>query len=220
MLLLAWKIKGQPVLVVGGGNVARGRIDSLLRNGANVTVVAPEIDSEITAYKDEGKAIEIIQRKYEPSDLESQRWAMVLTAIDDRQVSRAICYACRDKRIPVNVADMPDECDFYFGSMVERGPLQVMVSTNGKSPRLAHKIRKQLEQDIDELGVEKAIENISKLRDMVRQKTTGEGDEGYNKDSIKTRMGWISDICDRMTFNEMAALTDDDIAALLARYPN
>jgi precorrin-2 dehydrogenase/sirohydrochlorin ferrochelatase len=144
---------------------------------------------------------------------------MVLSAIDDRNVSRQICEGCREKRIPVNIADMPSECDFYFGAMVERGPLQVMVSTNGKSPRLAHKIREHLEKGIDELNVEKAIKNISILRDMVRAKTTGDGDKGYDKATIKTRMGWVSSVCDRLSFREMAALTEEDMEKMVASYP-
>lgn len=92
---------------------------------------------------------------------------MVLTAVDDPVASTEIYTLCKQKRIPVNVADVPPECDFYFGSMHRDGPLQVMVSTNGKGPRLAHIIRRQIAEDLPE-NLGSAIVRVGEFRKKLR----------------------------------------------------
>jgi precorrin-2 dehydrogenase/sirohydrochlorin ferrochelatase len=93
---------------------------------------------------------------------------MVLCAIDDPDASSRVWKLCKEKRIPANIADVPAECDFYFGSMYRDGPLQVMVSTNGNGPKLANIIRRKIAASLpDNMGA--AIENVGKLRKKLRE---------------------------------------------------
>lgn len=104
-------------------------------------------------------------RNFEPSDLDEAD--MVLVAIDDPAASTAIWKLCKERRIPANIADVPPECDFYFGSVHRDGPLQVMVSTNGRGPRLAATIRKFIAKQLPS-NAGNAIEAIGNLRTKLR----------------------------------------------------
>ena len=83
------------------------------------------------AYRIERKQVDYVDRKFEPSDLDDPSITMVLTAVDDPEASSQIWKLCKERRIAANIADVPPECDFYFGSVHRDGPLQIMVSTNG-----------------------------------------------------------------------------------------
>lgn len=213
-LVVAWQLKNKKVLIIGGGEVAQGRVELVQKASASVTVIAPEIDERV-------KNCQVIKREFELADITNE-YEMVLSAVDDRTVSRQIYQRCKELKIPVNVADMPPECDFYFGSMINRGPLQVMVSTNGNAPRLAKRVRELIEDRVDELGVDVAIEKVGDLRQRLREKTVPNDeniDTGYEVDTIKTRMKWISNICDDWSFNQMASLTDEQLDAIVDKYP-
>ena len=88
---------------------------------------------------------------------------MVLTAIDDNPLSRTVCEMCREARVPVNVADVPPECDFYFGAQLRRGPLQVMVSTGGQGPKIGAMVRDIILRALPD-DTEVAIEGVGSLR--------------------------------------------------------
>jgi precorrin-2 dehydrogenase/sirohydrochlorin ferrochelatase len=134
---------------------------------------------------------------------------MVLTAIDDVELSRDIGTSCRASRIPVNVADDPSYCDFYFGSQIRQGPLQIMVSTNGKSPKLANIIRRKVEESIPK-GAGEAIEKVGLLREKLKERAPGVGG-----DVSKRRMKWIVDLCTSWELDDLAALDDGEIERLL-----
>jgi precorrin-2 dehydrogenase/sirohydrochlorin ferrochelatase len=140
-----------------------------------------------------------------PEEIEG--YDMVLTAIDDIETSREICRIAREKKIPVNVADVPPECDFYFGSLIRRGPLQVMVSTGGKGPRIAATTRAIIERAIPE-NIGKAIENVGILRAMLRKKVP-EASKGAK------RMKWMINVCDTWKTEELAEMTREEMEAVL-----
>lgn len=117
---------------------------------------------------------------FEPSDLDGAD--MVLVAIDDPAASTVIWKLCKEKKIPANIADVPPECDFYFGSIHRDGPLQIMVSTNGKGPRLAASIRRLVANSLPK-NAGNAIEIIGELRTRLR-KISPNPEEGPK------RMGW------------------------------
>ncbi|CAK7240948.1 MAG: Bifunctional dehydrogenase and ferrochelatase [Sporothrix thermara] len=166
-LIVAWQIRGKKVVVVGGGEVAAGRILNCLNADAVVTVVAPAsgLNPEV-AHRVSQKQVQHIDRLFEPADIDGAD--MVLTAVDDPEASTRIWKLCKDKRIPVNVADVPPECDFYFGSVHRDGPLQIMVSTNGKGPRLAHAIRKYIAKLLPKQAGA-AINSVGELRVKLRR---------------------------------------------------
>ncbi|KAL9611377.1 MAG: hypothetical protein Q9167_003972 [Letrouitia subvulpina] len=184
-LILAWQIKNKRVLVVGGGEVlfnfgdqapkyllmarqvAAGRILNVLNADAKVIVVSPRdgLNSEV-AYRIEKGQVDYVDRKFEPSDLNDVD--MVLTAIDDSEASTQIWKLCKERKIAANIADVPQECDFYFGSVHRDGPLQIMVSTNGNGPKLASIIRKQIASNLPK-NIGAAIQKVGLLRRKLRK---------------------------------------------------
>ncbi|KAJ9137486.1 Siroheme biosynthesis protein met8 [Pleurostoma richardsiae] len=208
-LIIAWQIKGKKVVVVGGGEVAAGRILNCLNADALVTVVSPAagLNPEVAFRVAQGQ-VSHTDRLFEPSDLDGAD--MVLVAVDDPAASTAIWKLCRERRIPANIADVPAECDFYFGSVHRDGPLQVMVSTNGKGPRLAASIRKYIADRLPK-GVGNAIERIGLLRTKLREVAP------KTEDSRK-RMGWMTRVSDSYSWEAMCSLTDEDMDNLLRFY--
>lgn len=209
-LIVAWQLKDKHVLIVGGGDVAASRIENILIADARITLIAPRagLHPQTKAFIDATPRITYHDRTFAgPEDLEGVD--MVLTAIDDVDKSREICALSRERRIPVNAADIPPSCDFYFGSQVKKLPLQIMISTNGKGPRLAHLIRKKIEDSLPE-GIENAIERVGDLRVKLRERAPGVGGE-----LGKRRMAWMTDVCNTWELDDLALLDDDSIAKLL-----
>ena len=147
--------------------MAAGRILNVLNADAKVTVVSPRdgLNPEV-AYRIEKGQVEYVDRKFEPSDLDGAD--MVLTAIDDPEASTKIWKLCKEKKVPANIADVPPECDFYFGSVHRDGPLQIMVSTNGNGPKLASIVRKQIVAGLP-LNIGAAIQQVGQLRKKLRK---------------------------------------------------
>jgi precorrin-2 dehydrogenase / sirohydrochlorin ferrochelatase len=209
-LLIAWQLREKHALVVGGGHVAASRIQHVLAAGANVTVVSPVdgLNEDTKSLIDnDNNNIVFHNRAFLSTDLDNMD--MVLTAIDDVELSRHIGSSCRDRRVPVNVADDPSYCDFYFGSQIRQGPLQIMVSTNGKSPKLANIIRKRIEESIPK-GAGEAIEKVGVLREKLKERAPGVGG-----DVSKRRMKWMVDLCTSWELDDLAGLDDGQIERLL-----
>jgi siroheme synthase-like protein len=131
-----------PVLVVGGGPVAEGKVEGLLAAGANVTVVSPTVTPRLAGWVAAGR-IEHLARAYQPGDLAGRRLALVAT--DGPAVSGAVTAEGRERGIWVNAADEPARCDFILPAVIRRGRLVVAVSTGGASPAAARAIREELE---------------------------------------------------------------------------
>lgn len=136
---------------------------------------------------------------------------MVLVAIDDPAASTVIWKLCKEKKIPANIADVPPECDFYFGSIHRDGPLQIMVSTNGKGPRIAALIRRLIARQLPP-NAGNAIEAIGELRMKLRKVAP-------DAESSPKRMGWMSKVSEEYKWEEMCELTDEDMENLLLFYP-
>ncbi|KAF3937405.1 hypothetical protein ABW19_dt0207103 [Dactylella cylindrospora] len=209
-LLLAWQVRNKRVLMVGGGNVAASRILNLLNADALITLVCPptglhpETAHRIKTFP---TRITYIPRPFHPTDLSDASLSLVLTAIDDPLESTRIYTLCKQLKIPVNVADVPPECDFYFGSIHRDGPLQIMVSTNGNGPRLAAMIRRKVAEALPE-NTGAAIVKVGELRRKLRKMVPGTG-EGQK------RMEWMSRVCEEWGFEELAGLTDGEMEVLL-----
>ncbi len=136
---------------------------------------------------------------------------MVLVAVDDPEASTQVWKLCRERRIPANVADVPSECDFYFGSVHRDGPLQVMVSTNGLGPRLAAIIRRWIARALPQ-GAGDAVERVGELRRRLRVEIAP-----GPADSVR-RMRWVSAVSDAYSWDQMCALADEDLNNLLTFY--
>ena len=131
---------------------------------ANVTLVAPFIREE-TLHFLKNKPVVVINRKFCLDDLHRKK--IVIAATDNPEVNKKIKLACNRRQILVNVADTPELCDFYMGGIVTKGNLKIGISTNGKSPTLAKRIRQFLESilpdEIDEL-----LETLRNYRDTLK----------------------------------------------------
>ncbi|HUX84191.1 MAG TPA: TSUP family transporter [Chitinophagaceae bacterium] len=151
------------VLVVGGGAVGLEKVRSLLRNspGVRITLVAPEVIPEILALSATYPNLSIQNRAYSEHDLEGKE--LVLAATDQPVLNGIISEQARKVRVLVNVADTPDLCDFYLGSVVIRGDLKIAISTNGRSPTVAKRIRQVLEESIPE-EIDQVLERIQRIR--------------------------------------------------------
>jgi precorrin-2 dehydrogenase/sirohydrochlorin ferrochelatase len=135
-------LQDRACLVVGGGQVAERKIASLLEHGAQVRVISNAVTARIKQWQRE-KRVEIYIRGFIEEDLEGV--FLVFIATNNCEINREISHLCHRKGILINVADDPEACDFLVPSVLRRGSLQVAVSTEGKSPAYARKLRQELE---------------------------------------------------------------------------
>jgi siroheme synthase-like protein len=135
-------LHGVPVLVVGAGPVAVRKIAGLVAAGADVRVVAPEIDAQLEEHPLRDGVGEVRRRAYEIGDLDGVR--LVVTATGVAAVDAAVADDARSKGIWVNAADQPADCDFILPAIARHGPVSVAVSTDGRSPALAARLRDRI----------------------------------------------------------------------------
>jgi siroheme synthase-like protein len=162
------KLENRPMLVVGGGAIASSKIPGLLEAGARITVVAPKLNCDL-AERVRNRQIEWLPKPFEASDLDGK--FVVVAATSLRDVNAAVFAAADKRQILCNAVDDIDHCHFYYGSIVQRGDLQIAISTNGKSPALAQRLRKELEQ---QFGPEYAawLEWLGTAREAIRAQST------------------------------------------------
>jgi siroheme synthase-like protein len=184
------KLEGRPCLVVGGGAVALQKVNSLLECGANVTVVAPDTRAEICDMANEGK-IAWRRRYYVAADILGQQ--LVIAATNDPNVNHMAYGDAVAAGVLANAVDDPPFCDFYFGSVVRRGPLQIGISTAGESPALAQRLRQQLEALLDQ-GTGPWLERLGALRRGVLKMHPSGEDRNRLLRTLATR-----DVCDSPT---------------------
>jgi precorrin-2 dehydrogenase/sirohydrochlorin ferrochelatase len=135
-------IKNRKCLIVGGGAVGTRKVNTLLECGARVTVVSPEPTPQLTRLASEG-SITLEKRDYRSDDMTGM--FLVIGATDDESLNHQVSKDAEQAHILCNIADRPEVCNFILPSIVHRGDLVITVSTSGKSPALAKRLRKQLE---------------------------------------------------------------------------
>ena len=155
------KLEGRRCLVVGGGTVAEGKIRSLLAAGASVQVVAPEAILPVRKLVLDG-SIEWYTRGFDPCDLDGV--FLVIAATSSAEVNAQIFVESGKKGVLCNSVDDPEHCDFYYPAVVNRGDLQIAISTNGRSPALAQRLRKELEEQFGP-GYETWVKELGAARD-------------------------------------------------------
>src|SRR5258708_28055290 len=139
------KLGNRPGLLVGAGNVALEKIQSHLPTGLRLRVMAPQAKPEVRQLAAEGK-LQWIQRSFEITDLDGN--FVVIAATDNPAVNAQIFHEATERGILCNSVDDPPHCDFYFGSVVRRGDLQVAISTAGESPAVAQRIRREIDDQL------------------------------------------------------------------------
>ncbi len=157
------KLEVLKTLVVGGGAVGLEKLSAILRNSplADVMLVAPEIDKEIEAFTHRHPKLVLQQRAFREEDLDGRD--LVLVATDDAALNREVRHLAKSRKILTNVADTPLLCDFYLGSIVQKGSLKLGISTNGKSPTVAKRVKEVLNETFPD-EIEDLLTNITQIR--------------------------------------------------------
>ena len=160
------KLENLNLLLVGGGNVGLEKLTSILMNSpaANVKVVAKQVLPELRLLAS-GHHVTISERAFETSDLDSQH--VIILATGDVALAAEIKELAQENSVIVNVADNPELCDFYLGSIVKKGNLKIGISTNGQSPTIAKRVKELLQtvipEDIDDL-----LANMNQIRNQLK----------------------------------------------------
>jgi siroheme synthase-like protein len=137
------KLHSRRVLVVGGGSIAAQKIPGLLEASAQIHVVSPKLAPQLTEWV-RNQQITWSPKPFDPDDLDGA--FLVIAATSLRDLNAQVYREADQRNILCNAVDDIDHCHFYYGSIVQRGDLQIAISTNGKSPALAQRLRKELEQ--------------------------------------------------------------------------
>lgn len=233
-LQLAHRLQDANILLIGAGEVALTRIPKLLPTGCKLTVIAPLIHSQIQQTFPEQihdgininsnwnstvqQTYRIIRDVYNKDQLDIEPvWSIILVCISDHDVSKQIYGDIQFKYGAsqlINVADVPPLCNFYFGAnaTLANGHIQLLVSTNGLSPRFGALIRDDIEQryETNAIELDQAISKLGELRETIRT-------IACNHDDVKLRMAWIKEItdrfglqnCHRMNINKLTHLFAD-----------
>jgi len=156
-------LKEKPVAVIGGGEVAERKIKSLLDTGAKITVIAPEVTENIRLLADQ-KRVLLKQRHFADYDIEGK--FLVFVSTDSDKANRRASRLAKEKGILVNCVDTPEECDFFAPSFFRRGSLTFAVSTGGKIPVLAKKIKNEIQLSYTEVFAE-YVDLLATVREKI-----------------------------------------------------
>lgn len=192
-------IEEKTCLIIGGGAVALEKVESLKRFNVHILIVAEKTDIA----DQEGK-IEVRRKSFEEEDLEEADF--VICATNDRALNRKISQLCRKSRTPVNVVDDSALCSFIMPSMVKRGALTVAISTGGKSPAYAQRLRRTLEEEIPE-HIDGILDRIGALRKTIPEIITDQG----------SRKSYYKEALERMLATDNG-VRDEELMALAEKY--
>ena len=157
------KLAGRPCLVVGAGTIAESKIASLLEAQAKVRVVAPQATAKIRSWA-VSRRIAWRQRRFQSSDL--NKTFLVVAATSSTKLHKRVFHEATRRGVLCNIVDVPDLCDFYYPAVVQRGALQIAISTSGQSPALAQRLRKELEKQFGP-EYEQWLEQLGKSRGLL-----------------------------------------------------
>ena len=171
-------LAGRKIIVIGGGSVAEAKIQGLIAGGANdITVLSPSLTPGLETQMLDGP-FTWRQKEYERGDLQGFEFCFIAT--DDGAVNREAAAEARERRILVNAADDPANCDFILPSVVRRGPVVVAASTGGNSPALARRLREELNEFIGEdYGV--LAELLGSVRQDLRRRRVSVDPETWSR---------------------------------------
>lgn len=161
------KLENLSVLIVGGGKIGLEKLSAILSNSpeTDIKVVSITISEEVRTLAANYPNVELKERVFLPLDVDNRD--VVIIAIDDKKESKRIRDIVKEKKKLVNVADKPELCDFYMGSIVQKGNLKIGISTNGKSPTIAKRLKdlfnELLPEEIDDL-----LDNMQEIRNRLK----------------------------------------------------
>lgn len=162
-----FKLDQLQVLVVGGGNVGHEKVSAILQNcpEARVTVVAtwfsPELETLSTGFPN----VELVKKEFSCGDVFGKN--LVIAATADKELNYCIWEKSKAQKVLINVADTPALCDFYLGSVVQKGSLKIAISTNGKSPTIAKRLKEVLQDAVPDT-LEGVLSNLGAIRERLK----------------------------------------------------
>ncbi|WP_281324310.1 bifunctional precorrin-2 dehydrogenase/sirohydrochlorin ferrochelatase [Flavobacterium sp. IMCC34518] len=161
------KLHNLNVLIVGGGNVGLEKLSFMLKSSpnANVEVVAPKFLPELEDLVEKHPSVKLTQAKFKKKMLKKRN--MVIACTDDLKVNKRVYDLSRKRYLICNIADTPDLCDYYLGGIVTKGNVKIAISTNGKSPTTAKRLRQFFEEVIPE-DINKMVENLNEYRKTLK----------------------------------------------------
>lgn len=160
------KLENLRVLLVGAGKVGLEKLQAVLNNApaTNISIVSQEVSAEVRNFVQSYSSVTIEERPFAENDVDGKD--IVIVAVNDKDVSNYVRQVAKEKKVLINVADTPDQCDFYLSSIVQKGQLKIAISTNGKSPTGAKRIKEVLQQAMpDEL--DDVIANLHEIRNKL-----------------------------------------------------
>lgn len=160
------KVTELNTLIVGGGNVALEKLTFLLKSSpdAKVQMVSPMFREETIALADK-HGIEMVVQPYDVSFLENKHIVIATTELEE--VNKQVHADCKERNVLVNLADNPPFCDFYMGGIVTKGNVKIAISTNGKSPTMAKRLR-QFFEDVIPADINELAENLNEYRKTIK----------------------------------------------------
>jgi siroheme synthase-like protein len=160
------KLNQLKVLLVGAGNIGLEKLEAVLTNSpeTEIDIVAETFLPKLLEFTGNFPKVKLHQKKFEAADLEG--YDLVIIATGDNDLNSEIRSLARKRHLLINVADKPDLCDFYLGSIVKKGDLKIGISTNGKSPTVAKRLKEIFQNNLpDELDL--TLQQMSKLRNTL-----------------------------------------------------
>jgi len=157
------KLENLQTLLVGGGKIGLEKLNAIINNSpaASVTLVATEISKKIRKLAEDYPSVLLKEKSFEPIDMDGKD--IVIVAVNDKAISQYIQTVAKEKKILINVADTPGLCDFYLSSVVKKGNLKIAISTNGKSPTIAKRIKENLDEVLPN-KIDKILDNMEAIR--------------------------------------------------------
>ena len=161
------KLESLETLIVGGGHVGLEKLTAILKNSPNakISLVARTIQEPIKELAAQHANVTLFERNFKLWDLWNKD--LLILAANNRSLHETIRKFARTRHVLINVADTPDLCDFYLGSVVTKGNLKIGISTNGKSPTISKRMREYLEEALPE-ETNELLENMNKIREQIK----------------------------------------------------
>lgn len=195
-------IGGKKGVIVGGGRVAARKVERLAAFGPHLTVIAPRIEECMRAQeklfqKNAASALFFCERKFELEDLEGADF--VIAATDDEVLNGRISEYCMERHVPVNVVDDREKCSFFFPALVREGSLTVGISTDGKSPLAASRVKEEISRILPD-GIGDIIDLMGQIRPYVMEL---EAEEAVRKEILEKLFVYCSERGGKATIAEL-----------------
>lgn len=160
------KLENLHLLIVGGGYVGMEKLEAVISNSpaTAITLVATQISDAIKELATLHPNIVLVEKPYDINDIDGND--IVIAAINDPVISKQIVIDAKSKKVLVNAADKPELCDFYLSAVVKKGNLKIAISTNGKSPTIAKRVKEVLNETLPD-EIDDLLDNMQSIRNKM-----------------------------------------------------